>query len=125
MVFFPNETLEIFEYTETGELNSYLEPKKEYVLKETVPCDFQVMTPNNNLREFGEVMEDTYKIYIEKEVEIDSSMILRLQGKPDTYSIQGTPIHNNHLLPIVQHKKIVVQKERKPTQVKESGIDGS
>ena len=119
MVFFPNETLEIFEYKETGELNSYLEPKKEYVLKETVPCDFQVMSPNDNLREFGELLEDTYKIYIDKDIEINPKMLLRIQGKPDTYSIQGTPINNNHLLPIVQHKKIIVQKERKPTEVKE------
>lgn len=77
------------------------------------------MSPNDNLREFGELLEDTYKIYIDKDVEVDPKMLLRIQGQPDTYSIQGTPITNNHLLPIVQHKKIVVQKERKPTEVKE------
>ena len=52
MVFFPNENLEIFEYTETDELNSYLEPKKQYVLSKTVPCDFQVMGPNESIKEF-------------------------------------------------------------------------
>lgn len=118
MVFFPNEELEIFEYTETSELNSYLEPKKEYVYKTTVPCDFQSMSPNDQLKEFGELNEDTYKIYLDRNVEIDSSMILRLKGKPDTYEITGTVIDNNHLLS-VHHLKITVIKQRKPTPVVE------
>ena len=45
-------------------------------------------------------------------------MILRLKGKTDTYEITGTVIDNNHLLP-VQHLKITVIKQRKPTEVKE------
>lgn len=117
MVFFPNQKLELFEYTETSELNSYLEPKHEYVYQSTVPCDFQSMTPNESIQEFGEVKEDTYKIYIDQNVPITSSMILRIEGEVDTYEITGTVINNNHL-PIVQHKKIIVQKQRKPTKVK-------
>lgn len=116
MVFFPNEKIEIYEYTETGELNSYQEPKKEYQLTCTIPCDFQTMSPNDTLKEFGEILEDTYKIYLPKEVNISPSMIIRLVGKPDTYEILGTPIMNNHLLP-VQHIKLVVKKQRKPTKV--------
>jgi len=116
MVFFPNEKLELFEYTETSELNSYLEPKSEYVYKETVPCDFQSTTPNDDMKEFGEIREDTYKIYIDSNVPVDSSMILRLEGKPETYEITGSVIDNNHLLP-VRHKKLVVIQQRKPTPV--------
>ena len=116
MVFFPNEQLELFEYVETGELDSYLEPKKEYKLKCTVPCDFQAMTPNDDLREFGEIMDDSYKIYIDHNVPVDSGMILRLQGKNDTYEITGTVMDNNHL-PVVNHIKLVVKKQRKPTPV--------
>ena len=120
MVFFPNEQLELWDYSETSELNSYLEPKKEYTLTDTVPCDFQVMTPSDNLKEFGEELTDTYKIYIDSKVSIQSSTILRLQGKPDTYEIMGTPVFNNHL-PIVDHIKLVVQKQRKPTQLMDGG----
>ena len=116
MVFFPNQNLELFEYTETQELNSYLEPKKEYTYTTTIPCDFQVMTPNDSLKEFGEIIEDTYKIYVDKDAPITSSMILRIEGEEDTYEIQGDVINNNHLLP-VQHKKLVVKKQRKPTKV--------
>ena len=115
MVFFPNEQLEIFEYTETSELNSYLEPKHEYRYKETVPCDFQSMNPADSIKEFGEVLEDTFKIYVDFNVDIDSSMIPRLEGRSDTYEITGAVIENNHLLP-VRHKKIVVTKQRKPTR---------
>ena len=117
MVFFPNEKLELWEYSEsTTEFNSYLEPKKEYTLTTTIPCDFQVMTPKESLKEFGEIIEDTYKIYIDINVNITSSMILRIQGKTDTFEIIGTPVTNNHLLP-VQHQKIFVKKQRKPTKL--------
>ena len=85
MVFFPNEKLELWAYTEsTTEFNSYLEPEKVYTHESTVDCDFQVMTPKDSLKEFGEVRTDTYKIYIDSNVSVDSSMILRLQGKTES-----------------------------------------
>lgn len=117
MVFFPNQELELWEYQEsTTEFNSYLEPKKEYYLVTTILCDFQPMSQQDNIKEFGEVLEDTYKIYIDYDVEITPSMILRIKGEPDTYEVIGTPLNNNHLLP-VRHKKIEVQKQRKPTKL--------
>ena len=120
MVFFPNQELELWAYTEsTTEFNPYLEPKKEYYLKTTVPCDFQAMSPNETIREFGEVLEDTYKIYLDKDVEVTHDMVLRIKGEPATYEITGTPINNNHLAP-VQHKKLVVQKQRKPIKLEVS-----
>ena len=125
MVFFPNEQLELYEYTEsTTEFNSYLEPLKEYVLSSTVPCDIQSMSPNDQLKEFGELQTDTYKIYIDQKVEVDPSMILKLSGQDATYEIVGTPMNNNHLLP-VKHKKLVVRKQRKPTTVKIPNNNGS
>jgi len=117
MVFFPNHELELWEYTESQtEFNAYLEPKKEYYLVNTIPCDFQSMTEQDDMKEFGEVLEDSYKIYIDHNVDVTPSMILRIKGEPDTYEITGTPINNNHLLPVM-HKKIVVQKQRKPTKL--------
>lgn len=120
MVFFPNQELELWGYTEsTTEFNPYMEPKKEYHLADTIPCDFQSMGPNESIREFGEVLEDTYKIYIDRNVNVTHDMVLRIKGDVDTYEITGTPIDNNHLTP-VQHKKIVVQKHRKPVKLEVS-----
>lgn len=119
MVFFPNQELELWEYQEsTTEFDSYHNPKKGYYLVTTVPCDFQPMSQQDNLKEFGEILEDTYKIYLDHTVELTSSMILRIKGEPDTYEIIGTPIDNNHLVPVM-HKKIEVQKQRKPTKLEE------
>ena len=119
MVFFANEQLELWQYSESEtDFNEYYEPVKEYTKIDTVPCDFQSMTPSDSLKEFGEVLEDTYKIYLNIDVPIESTMVLRLQNKTDTYEIIGTPIINNHLS-IVSHKKIIVQKQRKPTKLQE------
>lgn len=116
MVFFPNERLELWEYYENENiLNGYGEPKPEYNFVGVYECDFQPMTPKDSLKEYGEILEDGYKIYLNIDVPITSSMILRLEGKPETYTIVGTPIRNNHN--IVSHIKVVVQKERKPTKV--------
>lgn len=124
MVFFPNQELELWEYTEsTTEFNSYLEPKKEYHLAETVPCDFQVMSPNDTIKEFGEILEDTYKIYIDSDVNVTPDMILRIKGEPYTYEVTGAPINNNHLQPAM-HKKLIVQKQRKPAKLVEEDVGG-
>lgn len=120
MVFFKNETLEIWIYTESHtEYNSYYEPKKEYFLDQTIPCDFQVMNTTEQLKEFGEIHNDTYKIYLPPNTNIPDGAILRLTGKPDTYEIIGTIIQNNHL-PIVNHTKTIIRKQRKPTQLGEN-----
>lgn len=118
MVFFPNHKLELWEYHETSELDSYLEPKKEYCLTGTVDCDFQSMSPNESLKEFGEIRADTYKIYIDQNVSVTDTMVLRLQNETPTYEITGTVINNNHL-PVVNHKKIIVRKHRKPVPLNE------
>lgn len=116
MVFFPNEQLELYQYTETLEVNSYMDPKHEYRYKETVPCDFQNMTPSDDLKEFGEIQEDTYKIYLDSKIEVDHKMVLKLENKPDTYEITGIQQINNHL-PIVNHTKLIIQRHRKPVPV--------
>jgi len=116
MVFFPNHELELWEYTETDELDSYLEPKKTYTLIKTIPCDFQPMSTAETLKEFGEIRTDTYKVYVDLNEPVTDTMILRISGKPDTYSITGSIITNNHL-PIVHHTKLIIQKTRKPVVI--------
>jgi hypothetical protein len=37
---------------------------------------------------------------------------LRFKGEDSTYSVRGTPVWNNHLIP---HIKVILEKERIPT----------
>ena len=117
MVYFPNTVIELFETVDSEvKKDSYWEPNKDYVFVCECDCDFQAMTPKDTLNEFGEVLEDTYKLYIPLDVEITSSMLVRVKGEPYTYEITGTPIVNNRF-GITEHKKVIVQKERKPTML--------
>lgn len=116
MVFFPNEKIELWEYTENEDVpNFFGETTADYEYIGTFICDFQPMSPKDSLNEFGKILEDTYKIYLDEDVPITDTMILRLEGKNETYSITGTPIINNHN--IISHIKVVVQKQRKPTNL--------
>lgn len=116
MVFFKNEMLELWDYSENDNIpNFFGETTSEYNYVGTYPCDFQTMTPKDSMNEFGKVLEDGYKIYLDIDVPVNDKMILRLEGKVETYSITGTPIINNHN--IIPHIKLVVQKQRKPTKL--------
>lgn len=112
MVFFPNEKLELWEYSESEIPNVYGETTREYEYIGTYPCDFQPLSQKDGVQEYGKTLEDAYKIYLDINVPITDTMILRLKGKPETYSITGTPIHNNHN--IISHIKVIVQKQRQP-----------
>lgn len=113
MVFFPNEKIELWEYTENSEIpNFFGETTVSYNLIGTYDADIQPMSPKDNPNEYGKLLEDTFKIYFNPDVPIMDTMILRIVGRNDTYSITGTPINNNHILP---HIKVIVQKQRKPT----------
>lgn len=115
VLFFPNEKLELWEYTEKESRDSFLgESEFEYTLIDTVPCDFQPMSMKDSQMEYGKILEDAYKIYLDGRVEITDTMILRIVGQKDTYKITGTPSNNNHFL---HHHKVVVQKQRKPIKL--------
>ena len=122
MVYFPNEELELYEYSESQtEFNSYLEPLKEYHLINTVPCNFQPASPNDSLQEFGEILTDTYKVIIDSDVNVSPDMIVKVKGKPDTYEISGTPMVNTHFAP-TRHTKLILKKQRKPVKVMEESV---
>lgn len=112
MVFFPNVELELWEYGESDTYNLYGEAELTYTLVDTVSCDFQPLSTTDSLKEFGEILQDTYKTYLDIKTPITDTMICRVVGEPSTYQVVGTPIRNNHLL---NHIKVILQKERKPT----------
>lgn len=116
MVFFSNEKLELWEYHENSDKpNFFGETTSEYEYVGTYACDFQPLSQKDSYQEFGKTLEDAYKIYLDLNVPITDTMILRLEGKPETYSVTGTPIHNNHN--ILNHIKVIVQKQRQPAKL--------
>ena len=113
MIFFPDNRMELWEYNENGEeLNWWGETTPNYTLTGVYTCDFQNLSPRDSIKEYGEILEDTYKAYFPIDTPITPTMILRLFGETDTYSIKGTPQVYNHLIP---HIKVTLQKQRQPT----------
>ena len=116
MVFFPNEKVELWEYNEEGDIpNFFGETIASYTLIGVYDVDFQPASQKDTMNDFGKTLEDTYKLYLDLTVPITDTMILRLEGKEDTYSVVGTPIFNNHN--VVNHIKVIVQKQRQPTKL--------
>jgi hypothetical protein len=107
--------MQIFSYTDLQESDAYGNNKKGYVYRETIPVDFQASSRRDKLTEAGEILQDTYKIYVDVNVEINPNDIFR---DPDgnTYTIIGTPIANNRFSS-TKHKKVELQKTNKPIKV--------
>lgn len=113
MPFFPNVMLELWEYRESDtDFNPYGEAELEYYQVDIVSCDFQPLSPTDSLKEYGEILQDTYKTYIDLDSPVTDTMIFRIQGEQETYKVVGTPIRNNHVL---NHTKLILKKERIPT----------
>ena len=116
MVFFPNEMLELWEYNEESEIPNFFGEKiASYNYVGSFEVDFQPASQKDTMNDFGKTLEDTYRLYLDLSVPITDTMILRLEGKKDTYSIVGTPIFNNHN--VLPHIKVIVQKQRQPTKL--------
>ena len=113
MPFFPNEVLEIYKYNESTELNPYKEPVTEYVYVTSVSCDFQTAGTNDVNLESGDILTDTYKVYIPATVKIMEGMKFKLKGKPHTYTLVGHEIINTHFTP-TKHLKLILHVDRKP-----------
>jgi hypothetical protein len=107
--------MEIYRYVDSDKKDAYDNPIKSYVYYITVPVDFQASSRRDKLTEAGEILQDTYKIYVDVNVEINPNDIFR---DPDgnTYTIIGTPIANNRFSS-TKHKKIELQKTNKPIKV--------
>lgn len=111
---FPNTILEAYEYVETNELDEYDEPITEYVFKTSTPADIQPLTPNDSMHEYGKILEDTYKVYIPSDISIEDTDIIKFENDKSTYKIIGSVSKWNHIL---QHNKIIIQKQRIPSKV--------
>ena len=115
MAKFDNCIVKVYSLNETSALDAYGNPRHGYTYTNTYTCDMQSMSPSDSLREFGEILQDTYKIYFDSTCNFNPSDIL-MDEKGDTYKITGTPI-NNTRFNLTSHIKLVVQKTNKPIRV--------
>ena len=112
MVFFPDDDIELWEYSEDGEIpNFFGETEASYHLIGVYKGDFQNMSPKDSIEEYGKILQDTYKCYFNIDVPVTDTMILRKVGEEATYTINGSPLKYTHLIP---HIKVNLTKQRKP-----------
>lgn len=123
MAYYPNIDMDICSYTDTEEVDAYGNPVKAYMYRETIKVDFQPSSRNDRLTEAGEILQDTYRMYLDVTVTVDPTDIFR-DSDGETYTIIGTPILNNRFR-VTQHKRVEVQKTNKPIEVfVEEDVDG-
>ena len=104
--------IELWEYTEEEDIpNFFGESSSKYVYVGSFMGDFQNSSPRDKPEDYGKILEDSYKVYFPEDVPVTDTMILRKEGEMDTYTINGSPLHYNTLIP---HIKVVLQKDRKP-----------
>ena len=121
MPFFPNEELELWSYNELEEYNDYGDPVVEYDLVGTYPCNIEPLNTNDSIKNYGKILQDAYTVFIDTDVPIEDTMILRLKGKPETYKILGTPMLFNRLL---KHWEVEIQKQRVQTPLEKTPNNG-
>lgn len=106
-IFFPNTSMDIYSYQSDG--FDYYGKKNEYVFKETVTVDMQPYSPSSSLREFGKILEDTYIVLFDENIEINETDQLIVDGIK--YKIIGSVENWNHN--VIPHKEMLIQRLRK------------
>lgn len=109
-VFFPNESMDIYSI-QKGECD-YYGSQNNYVFKETVPVDIQIYSPNSSLQQFGKILQDTYRVIFDENIEINNTDQIRIQD--EKYEIIGSIENCNHGL--IPHKEMIIKKQRKKVQ---------
>lgn len=105
--FFPNETMDIYTLQDNNGGYDYWGKINEYQFKETIPIDIQPLSPTSSLREFGKILQDTYKVIFNINTDITDTDQIRIQD--NEYEIIGSISTWNHTLP---HKEMVIRKHR-------------
>ena len=106
--FFPNEEMDIYTLSDSSNDYDYYGAKNEYVYKETIQVDIQPLSPTSSLREFGKILQDTYKVIFDINIEINDKDQLRINE--EKFEIIGSISTWNHVLP---HKEMLIKKQRK------------
>ena len=106
-IFFPNEEMCIYTLQESD--YDYYGKKTSYVFKEKVPVDMQPYSPSSSLKEFGKILQDTYTVIFDENIEVQDTDQLIINGIK--YQIVGSVETWNH--GVIPHKEMLIQKLRK------------
>lgn len=88
-------------------VNSYDKPIECDVLVESgVNADFQPASANEQMKEFGSVVQGRYKLYLDKNVEINPSMKFVVNNR--AYQVDGLPEERGAFLS-TSHTKVYLQ----------------
>lgn len=113
--FFKNKVIEIYEPVVDDDcFDRFGEPEIKYVMKYIGDCDFQPMSPEDMKTAFGEILQGMYKVYLSEEVLVSPFDIFKIKDENDTYELKGAGMHWNTL---IHHQKLILQKQRKPTEI--------
>ena len=104
---FPNEEMCIYTLENKG--YDYYGQNNEYVFKEKVSIDMQPYSPSSSLREFGKVLQDTYTVIFDIDVEISNTDQIIINNVK--YEIVGSVETWNH--GVIPHKEMLIKKLRK------------
>jgi hypothetical protein len=69
--------------------------------------DLQPMSPGEQLREFGGIVQGSYKLYLDPDVEITPTCKVAVSGYPNKFQVRGTPMKYTALKPHI--KAILVE----------------
>ncbi|MCF0125767.1 MAG: hypothetical protein HUJ68_08465 [Clostridia bacterium] len=93
---------------ETENKDYYNNPIVEYSFVEEITVDFQPASNKELEMEFGEVLENAYKLYAEIDADIQPTDKIVYNG--EYYSIIGDSLSYSKFL---KHQELFLQKERK------------
>ena len=105
--FFPNAEMEVYTYSD--EEYDEFGRKETYTLRETIPIDFQPISPTSELKQFGKILQDTYTVICDVDAEIHETDKIIINN--ERYEMIGSVETWNHGL--IPHKEITLKKHRK------------
>lgn len=111
MSFFPSTVVTLFEEVEDPKIcgtDGYGRPLKCLVEQGSVMGDFQPMSPSEAQKEFGEMVQGMYKLYLDYGVTITSKYKVQVEGYEGYFQVKGEPMQRNTLIP---HVKVLLARE--------------
>lgn len=111
--YYPNCQIEIYEPSETPEIDCYTgEPLETWDLVTIVDADFQPTNDDDIQESWGKELKDLFKVYVEERTPITDKSRIKIVGESLTYDVVGSPQRWNRFH---HFKKIIVQIQRHPT----------